>query len=438
MLSTSPNRIACPLNRKRTHSLAWLCAGLLFWAGSAMPARADTGEHLNMEQTISDQLRHEHWQAAQRRQGKNPKQGSGSTQAILPQLGVDPASGFIIGAKYANRDLGPGHLLLDAGGYYATKGEQQYKVTLLDPHFIQNRFIGLMQLIYRNKPSKEFFGLGNNDVGSHQLSTNEVQRVSALFKFGWRATPDLVFTAGLGFEHVGVGRGSRHNDNPYTEDRFPRLTGLDGGYVSPVSISAVYNTRDDVTRPTRGFNIIAQAQHVGPELGNDYTYGRYILDVSYLFPLFIKRQVIALRLAGEYLSGGSREVPFFNMASLGGVDNLRGFYPDRFLGRGYVLANVEYRLKLADFNFYNIYKRVRIDGVLFGGAGRVFESKHQLRQDYGIEDLGKVPSSTSGAIRLSYGAGVRIALNEALVARIDVGFSDDETGQIYLTFGQAF
>jgi predicted ABC-type transport system involved in lysophospholipase L1 biosynthesis ATPase subunit len=49
-----------------------------------------------------------------------------------------------------------------------------------------------------------------------------------------------------------------------------------------------------------------------------------------------------------------------------------------------------------------------------------------------------VPSSTSNAIRISYGVGARIALNEALVARIDVGFSDDETGQVYFVFGQAF
>jgi hypothetical protein len=37
-----------------------------------------------------------------------------------------------------------------------------------------------------------------------------------------------------------------------------------------------------------------------------------------------------------------------------------------------------------------------------------------------------------------YGGGLRIALSNALVARIDVGFSDEETALVYLEFGQAF
>jgi hypothetical protein len=40
--------------------------------------------------------------------------------------------------------------------------------------------------------------------------------------------------------------------------------------------------------------------------------------------------------------------------------------------------------------------------------------------------------------RYSYGAGARIALGEAILARIDVGFSDEETGLVYLTFGHIF
>jgi hypothetical protein len=46
--------------------------------------------------------------------------------------------------------------------------------------------------------------------------------------------------------------------------------------------------------------------------------------------------------------------------------------------------------------------------------------------------------ATSNDFRYSYGGGTRIALGEALVARIDVGFSDEETGLVYLTFGDPF
>jgi len=34
--------------------------------------------------------------------------------------------------------------------------------------------------------------------------------------------------------------------------------------------------------------------------------------------------------------------------------------------------------------------------------------------------------------------GVRVGFSEAMVVRIDVGFSDEETGLVYLTFGHSF
>jgi hypothetical protein len=41
-------------------------------------------------------------------------------------------------------------------------------------------------------------------------------------------------------------------------------------------------------------------------------------------------------------------------------------------------------------------------------------------------------------MRFSYGGGVRIGFSSGLVARIDVGFSPEETGLVYLTFGHTF
>jgi hypothetical protein len=38
----------------------------------------------------------------------------------------------------------------------------------------------------------------------------------------------------------------------------------------------------------------------------------------------------------------------------------------------------------------------------------------------------------------AYGAGVRVALGDAILARIDVGFSNEETALVYLTFGHIF
>ena len=53
--------------------------------------------------------------------------------------------------------------------------------------------------------------------------------------------------------------------------------------------------------------------------------------------------------------------------------------------------------------------------------------------------LGQDTISRNGDdFRYSYGGGLRFQLSEALVARVDVGFSEEETGLTYLEFGHTF
>ena len=99
------------------------------------------------------------------------------------------------------------------------------------------------------------------------------------------------------------------------------------------------------------------------------------------------------------------------------------------------MINGEYRLKLLDFDFYDIW-RVRIDGVAFGDMGRVFLNESDLSRQFEVNS--DLLPSVFEQFRYSYGGGVRIALGEAILARIDVGFSNEETGLVYLTFGHIF
>jgi outer membrane protein assembly factor BamA len=153
-----------------------------------------------------------------------------------------------------------------------------------------------------------------------------------------------------------------------------------------------------------------QGQRVDHALGNDFEFTHYILDVSYLLPLLTPRQVLGIRVGGEFIDGDVRDIPFFELASLGGSKDLRGFFQDRFLGKHRIMVNLEYRLKLLDFRFFNM-THARIDGVLFGDAGRVFQTK-ELSDEFKI--------------------------NGDLPGRLAVGFSEEESGLVYLTFGHTF
>ena len=142
-------------------------------------------------------------------------------------------------------------------------------------------------------------------------------------------------------------------------------------------------------------------------------------------PLVWRRQVFAIHGNTELIFGSRNHIPFFELSSLGGDDTMRGYFPDRFLGKGRVLFNAEYRLKLVDFDLRKMWN-VTIDGVAFGDAGRVYEDGDEFKHHF------------ADHFRYSYGGGTRIGFSSGLVARIDVGFSEEEKGLVYLTFGHTF
>jgi len=66
----------------------------------------------------------------------------------------------------------------------------------------------------------------------------------------------------------------------------------------------------------------------------------------------------------------------------------------------------------------------------------VFFDEEDIAHELG-EPVESIPP-TNNDFRYSYGGGTRIALAEALVARVDVGFSEEEKGLVYVVFGHTF
>ena len=401
--------------------IGWLFAIAL--AGA--PALAH--ENLETERLLGDVMQ----QGALELEGAiPPSQG----WAVLPQLGYSPEKGPNGGIKFTDRNATASRLTIDFAGGYALKGQQDVTFAVLAPHLLDDTVIAAIQGEYGFDPTKEFFGLGNNNVGPDALSTNSYRPFSALATLAIRPAPRLTAAFTIGLSYVQIGQGDLEGSTPSTEEAFPDLVGLNGGWANPIAFSLVYNNREEITRPTRGWNLIAKIQHVNKNLGSDYQFTRYIAEASYLYPLLTRQQVLGLRVGGEYIGAKSGEVPFYEFAALGGADDLRGFFQDRFLGRSRVMINGEYRLKILDFHFFDWW-RVRIDGVAFGDMGRVFIDDDDIQSQLGASGL--VPSVFRD-FRYSYGAGARIALGDAILARIDVGFSNEETALVYLTFGHIF
>lgn len=390
-----------------------------------LPALVEARNNLDMERAIGDVLQ------SPKPLEADASQAHATNLAVLPQVGYDPEQGIKIGVKFTGRNLGDTGLTLDLNAVAAWEGQQSYRLNALHARFFDGRLITALKANFFSDPTREFFGLGNNNVGPDPLSTHRLQRVGGELTLVWRLFDRFAVALSAGYEDVQVGRGEADTDLnlPFTEDVFPDLNGLDGGRTVPLSLSLIFNDRKDITRPTRGWSVIAEVERVGRALGSDYEYTRLAVDASYLLPLLTRRQLLAFRIGGEHFFNDPDDVPFYNLAYLGGDDTLRGFFPERFLGTSRVLATFEYRLQLLDFRFFNLWK-VRIDGVGFVETGRVFIDDDEV----GATFLRRLVKDW----QLSYGGGVRIALGQAILARIDVGFSEEESALVYLTFGQTF
>lgn len=97
---------------------------------------------------------------------------------------------------------------------------------------------------------------------------------------------------------------------------------------------------------------------------------------------------------------GSAEIPFYELSSLGGRRDLRGFPSNRFRDLGTVLLTAEYRYPIWDF----------LDMVIFTDQGQVFNE---------FSDI------SFGDFRSSYGFGFHLLSQQGLAFRSEFGFSNE-------------
>jgi len=83
-----------------------------------------------------------------------------------------------------------------------------------------------------------------------------------------------------------------------------------------------------------------------------------------------KNNVLAAQLLGQFNVG---DVPFNQLALMGGESLMRGYYYGRYRDNNQLAAQVEYRFLPIPFNFTD-----RIGAAVFAGAGSVFNQVNSL------------------------------------------------------------
>lgn len=174
-------------------------------------------------------------------------------------------------------------------------------------------------------------------------------------------------------------------DNPnYLKDNF--------GETHSISLSRVYDSRDNVFNPTEGNRVSLTSEFAGKALGGDFDFNKYTFE-SRNYLKVGHAQVLAFRETAGYADG---TMPDSGRFAVGGSDTLRGYRDDQFKGNRMLAASAEYRFPVAS----------KVEGVVFSDIGNAWTGGgYSLTDLYASVGVGIRVSTPIGPIRLDLAKG---------------------------------
>ncbi|WP_394750369.1 metallophosphoesterase [Spongiimicrobium salis] len=344
-----------------------------------------------------------------------------SVNQLVPLIGFNPDDGLNIGLTDTYTHNGflqnpfTSQHTFNAAFYFATSGFD-FGYTGEFAQVFGNANLALSGRFTSPNFSRNFFGFGNETVNVDDdlgLNFNRVrlQTIRLSPSLVWRGQLGSKFRTGISYETIEVEE---------TEDRFINTFFLANGTENSKSFVGVdaeysYENRDNDAFPTLG---MATSLHVGYTVGTEsgaQGFGYIIPSFSLDYRLVPDgRLVVASKWKAHFNVGDGFE--FYQGASIGGVNGLRGFRNERFTGKKSYYQNTDLRYSLQKI-------RTGIVPVALG--------------IYGGFDYGRVwlPEEDSGVWHTSYGGGFFVNGTD-LVSISAALFSSDDG--LRFTFGLGF
>ena len=273
-----------------------------------------------------------------------------SSNQFLPIIGINPDDGFKIGfvntfSTYGfERNPFTSQHILSSSYYFATNGyDLRYNGEF--SNVIGNWNMGLEAAFTSPNYSINFFGFGNNTPNFDDDLGKDYNRVKLrTLKFApsliWRGHLGASFKTSFSYESIEVEETEGRFINDYiglTEEVNQSFLGADLKYY--------YANSDNEAFPTLGMMISMQAGYKINAKKNDKGFGYIIPELSFDYKLISSGQlVLATKLKGHVNFGDDFE--FYQAASLGANNGLRGYRNERFTGKNSFYQSTDVRLNL--------------------------------------------------------------------------------------------
>lgn len=285
----------------------------------------------------------------------------------------------------------------------STKGRVNFS---LSTEFIlkDNKYIFLSYINYKKTP--EFvLGIGN-DVS--KANKEEISNTRVRFNIVALRKISKYLYVGPGFDISNYFNMKVDSNSIMKQEG---AYGLTGGLNVGFGVGAAFDSRDNRYNSTQGAYVLLTSTFYGSAIGSEYNFTKVNLDArKYFNPWF--KHVIALQVTTNYSSG---QVPYYNLALLGGDTQMRGYYEGAIRDNVLIDGQVEYRMPI--WNIFGVAGWV--------GTGRVAHSYAQME----LRDLW-----------VSYGLGARIRVDSKhnTNLRIDYGWGEQGANAFIIGFAEAF
>jgi len=259
-------------------------------------------------------------------------------------------------------------------------------------------------IYYDRKTSQNFFGIGQNtSLGDWSTYAPEELKLNTLM--GVKPTEQIEGKMGFVFQHMNIGNGRRERVGKIKEHFMNAdIPGISGGDLIGLETSVAHDTRDHQDDPKKGGIQKLQFGYFHDVDSNDFQYLQFQGSLAHFFSLGSDRRVLALRFHLEKDQDvGNGNIPFYNLPRLGGVTSgqeselLRSYRHNRFIEKGLMLADLEYRYSIWE------YGDCGADAFLLTDVGEVFKEF----SGFGFEEL-----------KGSYGGGMNIKFRRKTVLTI--------------------
>lgn len=288
---------------------------------------------------------------------------------------------------------------------WSEKIERKVVFSYIDPAFSRGRYaLSVGGSFFKNATSR-FYGLGPNTALSSQ--TNYTAReIRADWKFGVHVNEVTQIAVGQRYREVAIQPGVVTRF-PFAANVFPTVDGMQGAAILGHRVTFHYDTRDNLVTPTDGTQIIAYAE-LNQNLRNDVNpvYYRYELEMKKMIPSESKRSILVLR--GDLQATIGKQVPFYELSSLGGQNNLRGYGVDRFIDANLIVFNIEQRIHMFRARIMNVATEFEV--APFVDMGKVFSTFRK---------------QTFENFKITPGIGFRALVRPNVVGRVDYGYSHE-------------